>query len=171
MSGDDSGNKRGHHKHWLRANDPPLEERRLAWQKGLEARQKDMEKLRLARDGSRAIATILALGELGQDGTRIATMRVQPESGEMFETTKQLHTPVQVGESYPARFDPADHSKLVLLITWPTGGLSNVPAAGGLGHVPTHCPDCGAPVDLAVASVAAHPVCAYCGHSLPRDPA
>lgn len=118
-----------------------------------------MEKLRLARDGSPGTATILALG---QDG-RTATIRVQPDSGELFETTIELlKGHIEAGQSVRVRFNPAHHSRVVLL---------NTASAGGLWHVPTHCPDCGAPVDEAVASVAAHPVCAYCSHSLPRDPA
>ena len=117
-----------------------------------------MEKLRLARDGSPGTATILALGPDG----RTATIRVQPDSGELFETTVELlKGRIEPGQSVRVRFNPAHHSKVVLL---------NTASAGGLWHVPTHCPDCGAPVDEAVASVAAHPVCAYCRHSLPRDP-
>ena len=119
-----------------------------------------MEKLRLARDGSPGTATILALGS---DVPRTATIRVQPDDGEIFETTTQiLKGRLEVGQSVRVRFNPAHHSKVVLL---------NTASVGGLWHVPTHCPDCGAPVDEAVASVAAHPVCAYCQHSLPRDPA
>jgi hypothetical protein len=118
-----------------------------------------MEKLRLAKDGSPGTATILALGP---DGARTATIRVNPDVGEGFETTIQLlKGRLEVGQSVRVRFNPAHHSKVVLL---------NTASVGGLWHVPTHCPDCGAPVDEAVASVAAHPVCAYCQHSLPRDP-
>ena len=120
-----------------------------------------MEKLRLAKDGSPGTATILALA----DGSpRTATIRVQPDSGSVFETTIELlkgyH--LEVGQSVRVRFNPAHHSKVVLL---------NMAAAGGLWHVATHCPDCGAPVDMATATVAAHPVCAYCRQPIPCDPA
>jgi hypothetical protein len=119
-----------------------------------------MEKLRLARDGAPGTATILALGE---GGARTARIRVQPDSGDMFETTIDLlKGRIEVGQSVRVRFNPAHHSKVVLL---------NTTSVGGLWHVPSHCPDCGAPVDLAVASVAAHPVCEYCRHSIPCDPA
>jgi hypothetical protein len=119
-----------------------------------------MEKLRLARDGSPGTATILALTP---DGARTATIRVQPDNGEIFETTIQLlKGHLEVGQSVRVRFNPAHHSKVVLL---------NTASVGGLWHVATHCPDCGAPVDEAVASITAHPVCAYCQHALPRDPA
>ncbi|HSR83302.1 MAG TPA: hypothetical protein VLM11_03875 [Streptosporangiaceae bacterium] len=119
-----------------------------------------MEKLRLARDGSPGTATILALGS---DVPRTATIRVQPDNGEIFETTTQiLKGHLEVGQSVRVRFNRAHHSKVVLL---------NTASVGGLWHVPAHCPDCGAPVDEAVASVAAHPICTYCQHSLPRDPA
>jgi hypothetical protein len=119
-----------------------------------------MERLRLAREGSPGTATILALG---QGGARAATIRVQPDTGQMFETTIELlKGHLEVGQSVRGRFNPAHHSKVVLL---------NTASAGGLWHVPAHCPDCGAPVDLGVASVAAHPVCAYCHHSIPCDPA
>ena len=119
-----------------------------------------MEKLRLARDGSPGTATILALGE---GGARTARIKVQPDDGDLFETTIELlKGHVEVGQSVRVRFNPAHHSKVVLL---------NTAAVGGLWHLPSHCPDCGGPVDDAVASVAAHPVCSYCGHSLPRDPA
>ena len=119
-----------------------------------------MEKLRLARDGSPGTATILALG----DGRgRTATIRVQPDSGEMFEATIDLlKGHLEVGQSVRVRFNPAHHSKVVLL---------NTASAGGLWHVATHCPGCGAPVDMATASVAAHPVCAYCRQSIPCDSA
>ncbi len=120
-----------------------------------------MEKLRLARDGSPGTAVILALGHDG--GARTATIRVQPDSGELFETTIELlKGHIEVGQSVRVRFNPAHHSKVVLL---------NTASAGGVWHVPAHCPDCGAPVDLAVAAVAAHPVCDYCRHSLPCEPA
>ncbi|HEX9034095.1 MAG TPA: hypothetical protein VF834_19820 [Streptosporangiaceae bacterium] len=119
-----------------------------------------MEKLRLAKDGSPGTATILALGTGGQ---RTATIRVQPDSGDMFETTIDLlKGHLEVGQSVRVKFNPAHHSKVVLL---------NTSSAGGLWHVPTHCPDCGGPVDVAVASVAAHPVCSYCQHAIPCDPA
>ena len=118
-----------------------------------------MEKLRLARDGSPGTASILAHGPDG----RPAPSRVQPDDGELFETAVELlKGHIEAGQSVRVRFNPAHHSKVVLL---------NTASAGGLWHVPTHCPDCGAPVDEAVASVAAHPVCAYCRHSLPCDPA
>ncbi len=119
-----------------------------------------LEKLRLARDGSPGTATILALG---QGGERTATIRVQPDDGAMFETTTEiLKGRLEVGQSVRVRFNPAHHSKVVLL---------NTTAVGGLWHVASHCPDCGAPVDIAAASVAAHPTCAYCRHPIPCDPA
>ena len=119
-----------------------------------------MEKLRLAKDGSPGTATILALG---QGGEHTATLRVQPDHGEMFETTTEiLKGRVEVGQSVRVRFNPAHHSKVVLL---------NTASVGGLWHVASHCPDCGAPVDMATASVAAHPVCEYCRHPIPCDPA
>jgi hypothetical protein len=118
------------------------------------------EKLQLARDGSPGTATILALGQGGQ---RTATIRVQPDDGDMFEaTTEVLKGRLEVGQSVRVRFNPAHHSKVALL---------NTTAVGGLWHVASHCPDCGAPVDIAVASVAAHPVCEYCRHPVPCDPA
>ena len=119
------------------------------------------EKLRLARDGSPGTATILALGGQGHEHT--AALRVQPDNGDMFETTVEvLKGRLEVGQSVRVRFNPAHHSKVVLL---------NTNAVGGLWHVASHCPDCGAPVDIAVASVAAHPTCAYCRHPIPCDPA
>ena len=118
------------------------------------------EKLRLARDGSPGTATILALGQ-GSEHT--ATIRVQPDDGAMFEATIEvLKGRLEVGQSVRVRFNPAHHSKVVLL---------NTTAVGGLWHVASHCPDCGAPVDIAVASVAAHPTCASCRHAIPCDPA
>jgi hypothetical protein len=118
-----------------------------------------MEKLRLARDGSPGTATILAL----EDGACTARIRVQPDNGEMFEATVELlRGRIEVGQSVRVRFNPAHHSKVVLL---------NTASVGGLWHVAAHCPDCGAPVDVGAASVAAHPVCAYCHHPIPCDPA
>lgn len=119
-----------------------------------------MEKLRLARDGSPGTATILAIS----DGhPRAATIRVQPDRGSMFETTIELlKGHIEVGQSVRVRFNPAHHSKVVLL---------NATAVGGLWHVAAHCPECGAPVDAATASVAARPVCAYCHGAIPCDPA
>ena len=119
-----------------------------------------MEKLRLAKEGSPGTATILALGE-GSEHT--ATLRVQPDVGAAFETTTEvLKGHLEVGQSVRVRFNPAHHSKVVLL---------NTNSVGGLWHVASHCPDCGAPVDISVASVAAHPVCDYCRHPIPCDPA
>lgn len=119
-----------------------------------------MEKLRLARDGSPGTGTILAIG----DGhPRTATIRVQPDQGAMFETTIELlKGHIEVGQSVRVRFNPAHHSKVALL---------NTTSIGGLWHVASHCPECGAPVEEATASMAAHPVCAYCHGAIPCDPA
>ena len=58
----------------------------------------------------------------------------------MFETTIELlKGRLEVGQSVRVRFNPAHHSKVVLL---------NAASAGGLWHVATHCPGCGAPVDI-----------------------
>jgi len=99
-----------------------------------------MEKLRLARDGAPGTATIPALGD---DGARTARIRVQPDNGELFETTIELlKGHIEVGQSVRVRFNPAGggtgrsaaHRALVHFCPQPARGGT---AAGLLGK----CPD------------------------------
>jgi hypothetical protein len=99
----------------------------------------------------------------------------------------KIQLPLSLGERVPVRYDAADRSMIVIDVPAlrkralhdylqreqrPKGQSSAQPGAG-FGPpwvVPTHCPNCGAPVDQAKASRDRDPLCLFCHQPLPVTP-
>jgi hypothetical protein len=98
----------------------------------------------------------------------------------------KLQLPLSIGERVPVRYDAADRSKMVLDvpalqkralrdhiqdIQREQKAKGQSPAsAGPPWTVPTHCPNCGAPVDQAKASRDPDPTCLFCHQPIPVSP-
>jgi hypothetical protein len=99
----------------------------------------------------------------------------------------KIQLPLSAGERVPVRYDATDRRMIVIDVPAlqkralhdylqreqrPRG---QSPARQGAGFgppwvVPTHCPNCGAPVDQARASQDRDPVCVFCHQPLPVSP-
>jgi hypothetical protein len=99
----------------------------------------------------------------------------------------KVQLPLSVGERVPVRYDAADRSKIVIDVPAlqkralhdyiqreqrPKGQPANRPGAGTgpPWAVPTHCLNCGAPVDQAKASQDPDPLCQFCHQPIPVTP-
>jgi len=99
----------------------------------------------------------------------------------------KIQLPLFVGERAPVRYDAADRSRIVIdvpalrrralhdYIQREKQQRSQSPAHPGAGVgppwvVPTHCPNCGAPVDQARASQDRDPHCEFCHQPVPVTP-
>lgn len=99
----------------------------------------------------------------------------------------KIQLPLSVGERVPVRYDTADRSKIVIdvpalqkralhdYIQREQKPKGQSPARPGTGTgppwaVPTHCPNCGAPVDQAKASQDPDPLCQFCHQPIPVRP-
>ena len=99
----------------------------------------------------------------------------------------KLQLPLSDGERVPVRYDPAHPSRIVLDVpAMQQRALRDyiqreqqpkqpqpAQAAARTGPpwaVPAHCPDCGAPVDQALASRDPDPKCGFCRQPLPVSP-
>jgi hypothetical protein len=99
----------------------------------------------------------------------------------------KIQLPLSLGERVPVRYDAADRSKIVIDVPalqkralhdylqreqkpkgQPPARQGTV--AGPPWAVPTHCPNCGAPVDQATASRDRDPLCHYCHQPIPVSP-
>ncbi len=99
----------------------------------------------------------------------------------------KIQLPLSDGTRIPVRYDAADRARLVIDVPalqqralhdyiereqrpkgQPTARTGA--AAGPPWSVPTHCPNCGAPVDQARASRDADPRCPFCVQPLPVTP-
>ena len=99
----------------------------------------------------------------------------------------KIQLPLSLGERVPVRYDAADRSRIV--VDGPAlqkralhdyiqrehkqTGQSPAPAGAVTGPpwaVPTHCPNCGAPVDQARASRDRDPLCQFCHDPIPVEP-
>jgi hypothetical protein len=95
----------------------------------------------------------------------------------------KIQLPLSAGEGIPVRYDAANRSKLVIDVpalqkralhdyvdheqkpheeTQPARARTGPPWV-----VPTHCPNCGAPVDQAKASRDRDPMCRFCSQPIP----
>jgi hypothetical protein len=99
----------------------------------------------------------------------------------------KIQLPLSVGERVPVRYDAADRSRIVIdvpalqkralhdYIQREQKPKGQSPAHQGAGTgppwaVPTHCPNCGAPVDQAKASRDRDPLCQFCHQPIPVRP-
>jgi hypothetical protein len=99
----------------------------------------------------------------------------------------KIQLPLSDGAKLPVRYDDADRSKIVIDIPalqkralhdyiqreqQPKGQSAVRPAArsGPPWTVPTHCLNCGAPVDQAKASQDPDPMCPFCQQPIPVTP-
>ena len=119
-----------------------------------------------------------------------------PEAKRLAEirAAQQVHHPdripkiqlfISLGERVPVRYDAADRSRIVLdipamrqyalreyikSVQKPKPQPQKPVSAGPPWVVPTQCPNCGAPVDQALASRDADPKCTFCDQPLPVTP-
>ena len=99
----------------------------------------------------------------------------------------KIQLPLSVGERVSVRYDAADRSKIVIDVPalqkralhdytqreQKSNGQSPARPGSGTGPpwaVPTHCPNCGAPVDQAKASQDPASVCQFCHQPVPVRP-
>jgi hypothetical protein len=99
----------------------------------------------------------------------------------------KIQLPLSAGERVPVRYDVAHRSKIVIdvpamqkralhdYIQREQKPKQQQPARGRAESgppwvVPTHCPNCGAPVDQARASEDPDPMCEFCHQPLPVSP-
>ena len=99
----------------------------------------------------------------------------------------KITVPLSVGSRVPVRYDAADRSKIVIdvpalqkrvlhdYIKHEQKPKEQQPARQGTETgppwiVPTHCPNCGAPVDQARASRDSGPLCQFCHQPIPVSP-
>lgn len=99
----------------------------------------------------------------------------------------KIQLPLSMGERVPVRYDAAHRSKIVIdvpairkralhdYIQREQQPKQQKPAHPGTETgppwvVPTHCPNCGAPVDQAMASRDPDPKCEFCHQPLPVSP-
>ncbi|MCW2935625.1 MAG: hypothetical protein JWM19_6587 [Actinomycetia bacterium] len=99
----------------------------------------------------------------------------------------RIQLPLSLGERVPVRYDAADRSRIVIdvpalqkralhdYIQREQQPKAQSPALQGAGTgppwaVPTHCPNCGAPVDQARASRDRDPLCRFCHQPIPVTP-
>jgi hypothetical protein len=140
-------------------------------------------KVALTRSGdNRAVATVRSISDVGTfQGrfVRVVAVRLQPDAGDAFDTTTVVvepsaTSPLPVGGEVPAFYDHDDHTMVAFAM--PTTGGVNVGVdslaqpARPRWKVPSQCPECGGPVDTAVACLAADPVCEHCHRPLPVEP-
>ncbi len=93
--------------------------------------------------------------------------------------------PISAGSKVPVRFDPEDARLITvdlpalrkLAVDWfveqqrAAGRAATVPSRPGPPwEVPDHCPNCGAPLDQARASVDPDPHCGFCHEPVPVEP-
>jgi hypothetical protein len=99
----------------------------------------------------------------------------------------KIQLPLSDGERVPVRYDAADRRRIVIdvpalqkralhdYIKREQQQGQQQPAHRGAGTgppwaVPTHCPNCGAPVDQARASLDPDPICLFCQQPVPVTP-
>jgi len=144
------------------------------------------------KDGQRAefseeLASLYQPDPGSQEAKRIAEAR-GAEQLRHPDRIPKIQLPLFAGERVPVRYDAADLSMIVIdvpalqkralhdYIQREQRPREQSPARQGAGFgppwvVPTHCPNCGAPVDQAKASQDRDPRCQFCQQPVPVRPA
>jgi hypothetical protein len=121
-----------------------------------------------------------------QEAQRLAEVR-GAEQLRHPDRIPKIQLPLSDGAKVPVRYDAADLSKIVIDVPAlqkralhdyiqreqrPKGQAATPPAArtGPPWTVPTHCLNCGAPVDQAKASQDPDPMCQFCDQPIPVTP-
>jgi hypothetical protein len=126
-----------------------------------------------------------------QQAQRLAQLRTAQQLRHPDRVPK-IQIPLSDGQRVPVRYDPEHRSRMVLDVPamqkqalhdyierelkpkpQPTAGgraVGGTVAAGPPWAVPTHCPNCGAPVDQAKTSHDADPHCPFCIQPIPVSP-
>jgi hypothetical protein len=120
------------------------------------------------------------------EAQRLAEVR-EAEQLRHPDRVPKIQLPLSVGERMSVRYDAADRSKIVIdvpalhkralhdYIQREQKPKGQSPARPGAGTgppwaVPTHCQNCGAPVDQAKASQDPDPLCQFCYQPIPVRP-
>jgi hypothetical protein len=123
-----------------------------------------------------------------QQAQRLAQLRTAQQLRHPDRIPK-IQLPLSDGERVPVRYDAEHRSRMVLDVpamqaravhdyierelkpkSRPTAGVGGRAAAGPPWAVPTHCPNCGAPVDQAKACHDPDPHCPFCTQPVPVSP-
>jgi hypothetical protein len=143
------------------------------------------------KDGQRAefseeLANLYQPTPGSPEARRLAEVR-EAEQLRHPDRIPKIQLPLSLGERVPVRYDAADRSKIVIdvpalqkralhdYIQQEKKPKGQSPARQGAGigppwAVPTHCPNCGAPVDQARASQDRDPHCEFCRQPVPVTP-
>jgi hypothetical protein len=120
-----------------------------------------------------------------QEARRLAEMRTALGVAHP-ERVPKIQLPLFGGEMVPVRYDAANRGRAVIDVPElhkralhdyikreqkPKGPPSGGARSGPPWTVPTHCPNCGAPVDQATASRDRDPHCEFCHQPVPVTPA
>jgi len=134
---------------------------------------------------SEELANLYQLAAGSAEAQRLAEVR-GAEQLRHPDRIPKIQLPLSVGERVPIRYDTAHRSKIVIDVpAMQKRALHDYiqreqkpkqqPARAGAETgppwvVPTHCPNCGAPVDQARASADLDPICGFCRQPLPVSP-
>jgi hypothetical protein len=156
-------------------------ERRIS-RVGISVRFKDAEAIEFSED----VASLYQPAPGSQEAQRLVAVR---EAAQLRhpERIPHIQLPLSVGERVPVRYDAADRNRIVLdvpalhkhalndYIKREQRPKAQSPAHKGAAtgppwEVPAHCPNCGAPVDQALASRDRDPSCQFCHQPIPVKP-
>ena len=118
------------------------------------------------------------------DGIRIRELRQRLQLKHADHIPK-LQLATAAGSDVTVRYDESDHKRIVVDLpslqhkaveayiadmTKPKRGTVEAAPTGPPWEVPDHCPNCGAPIDVAVAANAKDPQCRFCEQPIPVKP-
>ena len=140
-----------------------------------------------AAEFSEELASLYQPAPGSQEARRLTEVR-QAQQLRHADRIPKIHLPLSDGERVPVRYDATDRNRMVLdvpalqkralhdYIQREQQPKAQPPPRTGTRTgppwtVPAHCPNCGAPVDQAMASRDPDPQCQFCHQPVPVSPA
>ena len=162
-------------------NEPSAADRRIS-QVRISVRFKDGQTVEFSEE----LANLYQPAPGSPEAKRLAEVR-EAEQFRHPDRIPKITLPLSVGARVPVRYDAADRTKIVIdvpalqkralhdYIQREKENKGQQPARRGTETgppwiVPTHCPNCGAPVDQARASRDSEPLCQFCRQPIPVRP-